>query len=137
DTAFQLYGIKNAKQVKEGLVFLDALGVKVIDAHTLEVQLDAPTPYFLAMTAMPTFFPVSKRIDLDNPHWADAVETFVSNGPFSLSEWRHQDHIVVSKNPSYWDAPHVQIEGLQLVMVKEETAFKMFEKKELDWVGSP
>ncbi len=137
DAAFQLYVIKNAKSVKEGTVSLDRVGIEVIDDRTLRVSLEHPIPYFMELIAMPIFFPVNQKVDESNPQWAEKVESYVGNGPFKLAEWRHRDHLVVTKNGLYWDVSQVELEKIELLMIKEETAYKMFEKGELDWIGSP
>ncbi len=137
DNAFQLYVIKQARAAKEGSVPLDQVGIRVLDPLTLEVTLENPTPYFLELTAFPAFFPVPRKIDQINPRWAENQTTFVSNGPFALKNWKHQDLIDLCKNDDYWDASTVKLQALQLVMVERETELKMYEKNELDWAGSP
>lgn len=137
DTAFHLYGIKNAKAAKEGKISVDDIGIVVLDSKTLVVSLESPTPYFLELTAMPAYFPVHERTDRENPAWAQNAATYVGNGPFTLKEWKHQDHLSLEKNPLYWDAPRVQIPSLELQMVESQTELKMFEKEAIDWAGSP
>ena len=137
DTAFQLYVIKNAQLAKEGKAPLDDVGIHVIDARTLKVELEKPTHYFLNLLAAPPFFPVNHRVDEVDQGWAENIHHFVSNGPFMLGEWKHEDHLKVIKNELYWDAAEVKLAGLELVMVQEATELMMFEKRELDWAGSP
>lgn len=136
DQAFQLYVLKNAKAAKQGKVKIEEIGVKE-DNGKLVVELENPTPYFLELLAMPVFFPVNAKLDQQNPNWAQDKKSYVSNGPFILDEWRHSDALLVKKNPQYWDAPSVKLGEIELVMVGEETEFKMYEKKQLDWAGSP
>lgn len=137
DTVFLLYVIKNAKAAKEGKIALDAIGVHAIDEKTLIVELENPTPYFLELIGSAAFFPVNQQVDQQNPAWAQDASTYVGNGPFRLTAWKHQDELTVKKNETYWDASHVKIACLKLQMLNEETELKMFEKKELDWAGSP
>jgi oligopeptide transport system substrate-binding protein len=137
DRAFQLYPIKNAEAAKKGMVAVDEIGIKVLDAKTLQVELERPTPYFLELTALPVYFPIHQKTDEVNSHWAQDASTYICNGPFVPKEWRHSDCFEVIKNSQYWDVAHVKLEGIQLVMVSEATEFKMYEKKELDWAGSP
>jgi len=61
----------------------------------------------------------------------------VSNGPFLLTEHRHQDHLLALKNPEYWDADAVHLDGVELVMIEGDTELKLFEKGQLHWAGSP
>ena len=137
DRAFQLYPIKNAELAKRGKVSVDDIGVKVLDSKTLQIELEHPTPYFLELTALPVYFPVHQKTDEMNSHWADDASTYICNGPFTPKEWKHSDSFEVIKNTHYWDVSHVRLDAIQLVMVGEDTEFKMYEKKQLDWAGSP
>jgi oligopeptide transport system substrate-binding protein len=137
DQAFQLYVIKNAKAAKEGKVSADQIGVKALDDKTLQVELQYPVPYFLDLASLPVFFPVSQKIDETNGHWAEDLRTLVANGPFVLKEWKHNDLLRIVKNTAYWDAAHVKLKEIDLMMVAENTELKMYEKGELDWAGSP
>ncbi len=137
ENAFQLYVIKNAKECKEGKLPLDQLKVQALDDKTLQVELAAPTPYFLELTSYPGFFPIHAKIDRTHPKWIEGKEDYVSNGPFSLKEWHHHDRICVKKNEKYWDAEEVQLQEIHLVMVEEEAELAMFENRTLDWAGSP
>jgi oligopeptide transport system substrate-binding protein len=137
DNAFQLYVIKNAREVLEGTLNEEELGILTPDEKTLVLELEYPTPYLLELLATPYFFPVHQRTDQNQPHWAEKQQTYVSNGPFLFKEWRHNDLIVAEKNPRYWDQEAVQIDGLTFTMVDGETEMKLFEKGELDWTGSP
>jgi oligopeptide transport system substrate-binding protein len=90
-----LYALKNAEKINkkaEGAK-LDDLGVKAIDATTLEMTLERPTPYFLELLTHQTSAPV---------HAASVV----------LKEWVPNSHIRLDKNPHFWDAANVQIERI-------------------------
>lgn len=135
--AFMLYAIKNAKEVKLGTLPSSLLGIETPDEHTLVVELEHPTPYFLELTEHPVFFPVNQNIDRLTPNWAENQETYVSSGPFRLQEWKHHNMIQAEPNSKYWDAKSVQLSSLTMYMVTEETGFKMFGSNELDFDGSP
>jgi oligopeptide transport system substrate-binding protein len=135
--ASQLYLLKNGKEVKAGTMQLNQLGVKALDERTLVVELEYPVPYILELLAAPFFSPVNQKVDETEPKWAEKEETYVSNGPFLLGHWRHHDEILAKKNPRYWDAENVKIDGIEMVMLDGNTALGMFEKKELHWAGSP
>ena len=45
--------------------------------------------------------------------------------------------IVAEKNPLYWDQKAVALSKVKIVMVSEDTGFKMFDTEELSWDGFP
>ncbi|OCA84260.1 ABC transporter substrate-binding protein [Bacillus sp. FJAT-27225] len=137
--AYQLYYVKGAQAINLEGASPDTLGVKALDEKTLEVTLENPTPYFLELTAFYTYFPVNEKVATANPDWhTEAGEDYVSNGPFKLTAWDHQNEINLEKNKDYWDAKSVKLDKIQMVMINDpNTELSMFENGELDWAGSP
>ena len=135
--ANMLYTIKNAKEAKTGKLPLSLVGIETPDENTLVVTLNYPTPYFMGLITHPIFFPVNSRIDRLNPQWADKESTYIGNGPFSMSEWKHHNVLEATKNPHYWDQKAVKLARVKMIMVSEDTGFKMFDSKDVNWDGSP
>ena len=93
--AYQLFYIKNAENFYEGKATREELGIEVVDDHTLKVTLEAPTAYFAELTAFTTYFPLREDIVSANPEgWATEPETYVSNGPFKLTQWDMKDQLI-------------------------------------------
>jgi oligopeptide transport system substrate-binding protein len=112
------------------------VGVKALDAKTLQVELESPTVYFLNLTAFPTYMPVCKAVVSTNDKWASDVTNFVTDGPFTLTEWSHNDKMTFVKNPTYWDKDKVKLTNITYLMVTDEsTALSMFQSGQMD-VGS-
>lgn len=134
--AFQLFIIEGARDAKLGKHSLDEVGIHALDDHTLKVELQQPTPYFLELLTTHFYSPINLR-------WALQEDKDLSpkampvNGPFRLKEWRRNHQILLSKNKRYWDANTVALQGVTLMVLDETTALQMFERGELDWVGSP
>ncbi len=139
DYSYMLYPIKNAKSAREGKCTTDAIGVAALDERTLVVQLEAPTPYFLELTAFPTYFPVNHKLDMQVSAWAQPpCERFVSNGPFKVKRWIPQSEVELVKNSRYWDSKNVRLNGLIFTILSDNnTESHLFEKNELDWLGQP
>jgi oligopeptide transport system substrate-binding protein len=137
--AYQLYYVKGAQAINEGKGAADTLGVKAIDEKTLEVTLENPTPYFLELTAFYTYYPVNHKVATADANWhTEAGENYVSNGPFKMTEWSHQDKIVLEKNADYWDAEAVKLEKIEMYMINDpNTELSMYDNGELDRAGSP
>jgi len=82
---------------------LGTLGLKAVDDFTFQVQLAHPDPAFLWLAALPAAGPIRKDVVTQNgDRWATAPATFVTNGPFKVTEMVKNDHVRVERNPFYW-----------------------------------
>ncbi|KXG76520.1 peptide ABC transporter substrate-binding protein [Thermotalea metallivorans] len=136
--AFQMYYIKGAQAYNEGTGKIEDIGIKVIDDKTLEVTLEAPTPYFLDLTTFYTYMPVRKDVVEKDPEgWAKNPATAICNGPFKLTEYKMGDRIILEKNPEYWNAANVKLDKIVATMIVEEsTMLTAYEAGELDIIDS-
>jgi oligopeptide transport system substrate-binding protein len=138
DFAYQLYVLKNGRAAKLGQLPLDQVGVKAVDDRTLVVELEDPTPYFLELTSLLVFYPVNSKVDQHQGDKRDEAQRYISNGPFKMVSWKHENEIILEKSPSYWDAEAVKLERINLLMVPDaNTQLNMFNNGELDWAGNP
>ena len=102
---------------------LDALGVSAPDDKTLVVELASPCSYFGSLAAFATLSPVQQAtIEANGDAWATAPETYVSNGPFYMTEWVPGSHITFSKNPNYWNADAVKLDRLKFALIEDSNA---------------
>lgn len=134
--AYLLHPIHQAEAYHRGkLADFDAVGIRAPDPRTLQLTLDHPAPYLLALLGTnPAFAPVSLAAitahgDADSPGnpWARAG-SLVGNGPFVLDDWRPHRRIVLRKNPRYWQAAAVALDEIDFLPVEdagtEERAFR-------------
>jgi oligopeptide transport system substrate-binding protein len=140
--AYQLYYLVNGPEYNDGnntgVTDPDMVGVKALDAKTLEVTLSAPVPQFLGLTAFPTYFPVHQATVEANPNWHLQPETYVHNGPFKLAGWENYQRIILEKNTYYWNQEEVKLDKLIFTLVSEQgTALALFETGKADIVFSP
>jgi oligopeptide transport system substrate-binding protein len=111
-----LYPIKNAEKInkKEAGATLESLGVRAVDAKTLEITLERPTPYFVELLTHSTSSPVNEAaVRRHGNDWVKP-ENWVSNGAFRLMEWVPNSHIRLDKNTHFHDAANVQIERVMV-----------------------
>ncbi|RIE17261.1 peptide ABC transporter substrate-binding protein [Candidatus Cryosericum septentrionale] len=109
------------------------IGVRALNAKTLKVYLQSPTVYFLNLTAFPTLMPVCKAVVSKNDKWASDVTNFVTDGPFKVTQWSHNEKMVFVNNPTYWDKSKVKLTKITYYMVEDEsTALSMFQSGQLD-----
>jgi oligopeptide transport system substrate-binding protein len=105
-----LYPIKNAEEVNTGKADPTALGVRAVNAGTLEITLKAPTAYFPQLLTHTTGLPVhEKTIKEFGSDWVKPGK-MVSNGAYTLDEVKPSSHIKIVKNKNYWDAAKVTID---------------------------
>ncbi|MFS0558662.1 peptide ABC transporter substrate-binding protein [Brevibacillus sp. 179-C9.3 HS] len=135
--SYLLYSIKNAEKAYTGKAKLEEVGVKAIDAKTLRVELEQPTPYFTELTVAPIFYPVNKKLDEKNQGWSREAATHVGNGPFKLVS-ADKEKITVVKNDLYWDQAAVKLDKLEFTVIQDEnTQLHLFDNNESDWAGAP
>lgn len=134
-----LYPIKGAEAYNTGKGKAEDVGVKAIDDKTLQVTLENPTSYFLKLTAFYTYMPVNQKVAEGNKKWAaDAGKDYVTNGPYTLSEWKHNDSLTLKKSSSYWDKKNVDVDTIKVAMVESAaTADRMFQSGDIDFIGNP
>ena len=102
---------------------LDALQVVAADDQTLVVTLSAPCSYFGSLAAFATLSPVQQAtVEANGDAWATAAETYISNGPFYVSEWVPGSHILMSKNPYYWNADAIKLDGIKWNLIEDANA---------------
>ncbi|MEO0453222.1 MAG: peptide ABC transporter substrate-binding protein [Verrucomicrobiota bacterium] len=126
--AYILYFIKNAEAYHRGeLHDFTQVGIKATSEKTLEVTLKAPTPFFLYLTAFPTYFPVPLRaIEAHADAWG-LPGKIITNGPYLLESWKIRDRVTLVKNQDYWDAERVQLNRIDsLITDKATTAFNLY-----------
>ncbi len=134
--AYQLYVIRGAKAAKEGSVSIEQVGVHALDAHTLRVELEQSTPYFLQLVATHFYYPAHASLVAQGTHGNEAWQP-VTNGPYQLEYWKRQNEFSAVPNRHYWDASAIRLDELVLVLLDNSTALQLFQKGELEWTGSP
>ncbi len=137
--ASMLYDIKGGEEVNSGKAAPDTLGVRAIDATTLEITLTHPAPYLPQLLMHQITYPVAKHVvEKYGDDWVKP-ENYVSNGPFKLVSWRPNDSVVTVKNDKFYDAASVKLDGVTFYPTDDaEAALKRFRTGDLDLnVGFP
>lgn len=117
--------------------FGQSLGVYALDDHTLLVELEAPTPYFLDITSFYSALPVPRHVvEKHGDSWF-LPETLVSNGPFVLEAWRVNDRVRLRRNEHYWGKDEVRASAIDLLPTENATtALNLYLTGEVDWLPS-
>jgi oligopeptide transport system substrate-binding protein len=115
-----LWPIKNAEAFNAGRITdFSIVGAKALDATTLQLKLERPTPYLPAIASHTTWLPVHQavvekygRMDEKGTKWT-LPGNLVGNGAFTLQEWIPNARISVAKNPMYWDAANTRLNRIE------------------------
>ena len=105
----------------------DALQVTASeDGKTLTIVLSYPCSYFDKLAAFVSLSPVQQAtVEANGDSWCTSPETFVSNGPYMISEWTPSERIVLSKNPNYvggWDSSRIVSDTITLLLLEDSSA---------------
>jgi len=133
---FFLFPVVGAEDFATGVTRdFDTVGIRAPDQHTLIIELEFPVPYFLTTLTNYYTFPVHRDTVEAHGNWTDRfsdwtrAENLVGNGPFSVEDWRLHRHVKVKKNPHYWDASNVALNGIVFKSIEnimsEEKMFRV------------
>lgn len=123
--AYELYPIRNAQRYHEGVpaaaeegeasgeeaaitlqhsLTPEDLGLEAVDDTTLKVTLEGPCPDFLELLALPAWCPVRQSAVEANPDsWTQSAATCITNGPYLLKAWDHDQSLTLIINDRYGD----------------------------------
>ncbi|MED4889850.1 peptide ABC transporter substrate-binding protein [Lysinibacillus fusiformis] len=136
--SYLMLDIKNAAnvQTEEDPLYgkVDEIGIKALNDETLEVQLNAPIPYFISLTTYAPFFPLNKEFtESQGDQYALEADNMIYNGPFMMESWQHGQGWTFVKNESYWDKDTVKLTKITQKIVKDTaTAVNLYEAGEID-----
>lgn len=109
----------------------EVTGVRVIDAQTIEITIDAPKPYFLAKLTYPTSFVLDREnLAAEGDDWVFKPN---GTGPFKLAEYRVGQIIVLERNEHYYRGPAL-LDRVELIL-SGGSAMAMYENGEIDITG--
>jgi len=124
-----MYVVKNGEAINRGDLPLEALGITAVDDYTLEVELEAPTGYFLQLMNFMIFYPVRQDFyEAQNGRYFADVENMVFNGPFRITRWVHSASLRLEKNTRYWNSAVVHLNLIDIPYITPDSAarFNLF-----------
>lgn len=121
--AYLQFPIKNSTKIAAGeITDFDQLGVKAIDDKTLEITLEAPTPYFLQALTHYTAYPIRKDIiEKYGDQWTQPGN-IVGNGPYIITEWIPGSYVKAVKSDTYYGAADLNIDTIMFWNTEDLTA---------------
>ena len=130
--------IAGAQEYYDGTGTAEDLGVKALDAQTLEITLKQPTSFFIDLVSMWCYDPVQEAtISANGDRWTASADTYICNGPFKMEEINLGEGYVLVKNENYWNAENVKLDKLTFRFILDTaTALTAYESGEVDGIRS-
>ncbi len=140
-TAYAAFIVKNGEEINTGKLPPSALGVKAVDDYTFQVELRGPTAYALSQFTNPVFAPLNEKAYKDivakkgETAYGTSVDTVVTNGPYKLTKWEHENLLTVEKDTGYKGSAKVAIEKIHFRMISDSnTALNEFRAGNMDYL---
>ncbi len=109
------------------------IGVEAIDDYTLRLTLRQSAPFFLGLLAHQFFRLVPRQaIEAHGKDWT-RTQNIVTCGPFRIKSHRPYDSLIVERDPNYWDAANVHLDGIEFYPVEElSTMMNLYKSGSVD-----
>lgn len=112
--------IVNIDEIIAGKMKPDTLGVKALDANTLEVTLSEAIPYFPKLLSHPSMSPVPQKVvEKFGEKWTQPAN-WVGNGAFKVKNWVVNERLVLERNPLYWNNAKTVINQVTYLPISSE-----------------
>jgi ABC-type transport system substrate-binding protein len=127
--------IRNWTQAVAGEVPVEEIGVRAVDAQTLEFTTEAPAPFLPAMLVYSATFQKA-ALEAHGGLYNSNPETSVSAGPYQLVEWTKDQRLVYAINPDYKGTNVPYIERIVVVNIGQPSQLMpAYEANEIDFVN--
>lgn len=137
--AFIVYdNLLNGNEVYEGTMDPSELGVKALDDYTLEVTFENPIPYAKHLFSFASYYPVNQKAyeEIGADVYGDDADKIVTNGAYTISEWTHNDHITLTKNPDFYDPDRCAVGSVKFTMMNDaNTRMNAFQGGQVDCIN--
>ncbi len=125
--------IQGAKKYRQGDRQAE-VGIRVIDDHTLEVELENPASHFLKLLTHLSFSPLHPRY-IGQKDW-DRTSTIIGNGPFYIVK-RTRDELVLKRNELYWDRRSVGLDRIRVRFIADAALISQgFNLGQIHWASN-
>ncbi len=127
--------VLNAEDIIKGTKKVTSLGIRAIGKYQLEVKLKGPTPYFIGLLTHSSTYPVHKASVEKHGNRFARVGNLIGNGAFVLKEWSIQSHILLERNPHYWDNKNTKLDKVYYYPIEDQSSeLKRYRAGEIDIV---
>lgn len=114
------------------------VGVKALDEYTLYIKTDIPGIEILNTLSRYPWVPIKKEVaEQYGVAYGAEAENLLTNGPFKVVSWAHQDRIVLEKNENYWDKDSINLDRITFIVTTDDlTSADMMLAGSLDYMST-
>ncbi len=132
--AYFMYPLANAREIATGEAEPHTLGVQAEQPHTLVITLAAPYPYLPERLLYPTGYPVPRHVvERVGDDWV-RPEHWVSNGAYTLKDWRPQEAIELARN-KHFHTPATLAGATYVPVASAQNAFNRYRTGDLQAIA--
>ncbi|MBS7703771.1 ABC transporter substrate-binding protein [Chelatococcus asaccharovorans] len=137
DVAFSILHLKVAHPRGRG-TFANVERVETPDPLTAVINLSKPAPALISALAATESPIIPKHLfEGADPAAPPTPAQLVGTGPFVFKEWVRGSHVVVERNPNYWDAPRPYLDRIIFRFIPDAAARSAgFQTGEIDLGGN-
>ena len=119
DAAYSLERIRDSELSLWSDSYKIIADMQTPDPRTLVVTLSGPSAPFLSTLAMPGASIISKAA-MEGMGQEAFAEMPVASGAFTLKEWRRGDRVILERNPAFWEADKVSLDGVEWISIPDD-----------------
>ena len=109
----------------------EKLGIKVLSDKQIEFTLTEPAPYFVSIAATWVGVPTRKdMVEKGGDKWTEPAH-FIGNGPFKLTEWKHNEKLVFERNEHYRTPPKLK-RWTKVMLNESAVSFAAYRNNDID-----
>lgn len=120
-----LLAVKNAEDILRGELDSNSLGIRALDSHTLVIELEQPTSYFLQLLAHPSLQPRYEK-------GQNRTALPITNGAYKVVDTVIGSSVRLARNKYYWGVNDVEIEEVVYHVVDQDIEPLRFLAGEID-----
>lgn len=122
DVVYSLQTLK-ASNPRGRATFANVATIVALDPHRVQLTLNKPAPYLLSALAACESPIVARHIYGDASPQTHANATApIGTGPFVFKEWVRGSHVILERNPDYWDAPKPYLDRIIVRFIADSAA---------------
>ena len=130
--AESFFSIKGARAFHDGNGATADVGVWTLDDQTLVVELEEADGHFLYVLATTAAYAIPRHVvEAHGDNWC-TPETIITNGPFQIKPWTHDEPIVLVRNPSYFGLFGGNLSRIELTLPPQQESADSLDRYDAD-----